>query len=220
MSAQDWLNRRSHGAGIVELQLGKGPSNGLNAEFLLDFSAEIQSLAEDSAIQIILISSPFHSFCNGAEVSENSAEFADGVQSAIDALLSCGKPTIAVINGDILDAGLCLALACDSRIGVTKTGYGLPYVHTRRSPTAAEQKILHQKLDPNVARRLLLTGQTIGPVAARNYGIIDLVAEDQEDLWMFALREAKTFAAVPADHFAAVKKLLNNPLEATSQNTG
>lgn len=212
MSAQDWLNRRSHGAGIVELQLGKGPANTLNAAFLQDMAQEIQSLAADDDANVLLLSSPFHSFCMGAEEAQNDPAFSTAMTHCVDALLACGKPTIAVINGDVFDAGLCLVLACDSRIGITKSGYGLPYVHTGRSLTDAEQQLLHHRLDPNVARRLLLTGQTIGPVAARNYGIIDIVAEDHEDLWMFALREAKAFGALSASRYNIIKQQLNTTL--------
>lgn len=205
MTAQEWLNRRDHGAGIVELQLGKGPSNALSAPFLHDLAAQISTLEADDAAQVILIGSPFHDFITGTGADQNTQEFKDALDQTLIALFSCKTPTIAVVNGDIQGPGLSLIMTCDTRIGVTKSGYSFNGVETALELSAAETVLVKNTLDPFVVRRMFLTGQTIGPVAARNYGILDIVAEDQEDLWMYALREAKALCAISPENYAHTK---------------
>ncbi|MQQ07151.1 enoyl-CoA hydratase/isomerase family protein [Epibacterium sp. SM1979] len=202
---QDWLNRREHGAGIVELQLGNGPSNALSPGLLQDFAQQIAELDASEAVEVILIGSPFKAFSVGTDSSQNSDAFKTALDTALITLFSCQTPTIAVVNGDIHGPGLSLILTCDDRIGVTKSGYSYDGVHSGLEMSAVETVLVNQMLDQNVLRRLALTGQTIGPVAARNYGIIDIVAEDQEDLWMYALREAKAYAALAPDRFSKTK---------------
>ncbi len=205
MTAQEWLNRREHGAGIVELQLGSGPSNALSAPFLDDFVSQITALDQDETVDVILLGSPFHDFSTGTGAEQNTTEFMQALDQALIELFACKTPTLAVVNGDIHGPGLSLILACDTRIGVAKSGYSFNGVETALQLSAAESVLVQQTLDPHVVRRMFLTGQTIGPVAARNYGIIDIVAEDQEDLWMYALREAKALCAISPENYARAK---------------
>lgn len=208
MTTQEWLNRREHGAGIVELQLGHGPSNALTAPFLDGIAQSIRDLDTSAETKVIMISSPFTAFSTGTDGRPDVETFNQALDNALISLFSCKTPTLAVINGDIHGPGLSLALTCDTRVGVTKSGYSFKAIETGLGLSAAETVLLTSMLDPNVARRLLLTSQTIGPVAARNYGMIDIVAEDQEDLWMYALREAKALSALSPEAYARIKSTL------------
>ncbi|MBT8154432.1 enoyl-CoA hydratase/isomerase family protein [Epibacterium ulvae] len=205
MTAQEWLNRREHGAGIVELQLGNGPSNALSAPFLDALAAQVTALDQEEAVEVILLGSPFHDFSTGTGAEQNTADFMQALDHALIAIFACKTPIMAVVNGDIHGPGLSLILACDTRIGVAKSGYSFNGVETALELSAAEIVLIKNTLESHVVRRMFLTGQTIGPVAARNYGIIDIVAEDQEDLWMYALREAKALCAISPENYARTK---------------
>lgn len=205
---QDWLNHRHHGAGIVELQMGKGPSNALTASFLEDLTAQVRTLDASEEAKVILLSSPFKAFSTGTGSDQNTDDFKRALDEALITIFTCKTPIIAVVNGDVHGPGISLVLTCDTRVGVTKSGYSFKAVESGLDLSPAEVILITELLDPNVVRRLLLTAQTIGPVAARNYGIIDIVAEDQEDLWMYALREAKAHSELAGDTYVRTKETI------------
>jgi|GEM_PF-3035079 len=210
MGAQTWLNRRDHGTGITELQLGKGPDNGLTTEFLKSFEDEIISLGAEDAVNAIILSSPFAAFCSGTASDQNPdcAEFQAQLTSTFQTLASCGKPTIAAVNGNAHGAGLLFVVCCDIGIGRSRTTYRFDGV---TGGTMLPQQIidmLKYRLGYTVCRRILPTGQELGPIAARNYGLLDILAEDQEDLWLYSLREAKARVHFDASRYASLKEQL------------
>ena len=65
MEHQQWLNRRAHGDGVVELELGHAPQNVLSVEFLMDFQHEISAMEADPDVSSIVLTSPFKDFSTG-----------------------------------------------------------------------------------------------------------------------------------------------------------
>ena len=55
---------------------------------------------------------------------------------------------------------------------------------------------------------MMLTGQPIGPIAARNFGFIDIIADDLEDLAGYSLSEARKLAELPSMAYASIKQQL------------
>lgn len=45
-------------------------------------------------------------------------------------------------------------------------------------------------------------------IAARNFNLVDIIADDAEDLMGYALKEARTLAELPAGAFASIKRQL------------
>ncbi|MGR3759442.1 enoyl-CoA hydratase/isomerase family protein [Roseobacteraceae bacterium NS-SX3] len=215
MAAENWLNRRSHGDGIIELQLGRGPVNALSAEFLMDFKSEIEDLGRDGDVRAIILSSPFKVFSAGVDLKEAqdfTVEQQHGIVRGLNegflALYSCPKPTVAAVNGAAIAGGLFFVLGCDARVAFSKATFGLAEVRVGADFPAGPLEIARATLDSNSQRRLMLSGRPIGPVAARHAGIVDIIAEDMEDLMGFALREARTLGELPPKTYASVKRQL------------
>jgi len=215
MISREWLNRRDHGDGVVELQLGRAPVNALSSEFLLDFAAEIESLGQDSNVGAIVLSSPFKAFCAGLDLKEaqnfnveQQQATVRGLNKAFMALYTCPKPTVVAVNGAVIAGGLFFVLASDLRVSASKASFGLAEVRVGVDFPVVPLEIARATLDSNTQRRLMLTGQPIGAVAARNANIIDIIIEDVTEVLSRAVKEAKTLAELPPKTFASVKQQL------------
>jgi enoyl-CoA hydratase len=88
-------------------------------------------------------------------------------------------PVIARIDGYALGAGLELACACDLRVASERSFFGMPEVRIG-IPSVVEAALLPKLIGQGRARRLLLTGETIGAAEALNWGLVDMVVPHQD----------------------------------------
>jgi enoyl-CoA hydratase/carnithine racemase len=127
---------------------------------------------------------------------------------AFHGVYSCALPVVAAINGHAIAGGLVLALCCDWRIaaevpfltGLTEVRVGVPF------PVGA-MEVVRQELRPEIARRLVLSGQNITARSGLEAGLFDEMVEN-EALLARALASAHEFAALPRAAFAASKRQL------------
>ncbi len=215
MAEEDTLSICEHGDGIVELQLGRGPVNALSAEFLMEFGTLITQLGADDAVRAIIISSPFKVFSAGLDLKEaqdfdlhQQHAIVRGLNEGFLALYACPKPVVACVGGAAIAGGLFFVLASDRRVAMTKSAFGLAEVRVGADFPVGPLEIAKATLDADTLRRLMLTGQPIGPIAARNFGFIDIVAEDREDLMGYSLAEARKLAELPSIAYASIKQQL------------
>jgi len=114
--------------------------------------------------------------------------------AALDAVEAYPYPTLAALNGHAIGGGLELALACDLRIAAGTIALGMPpaklglvYSHT------GIRKFIDTIGAPRT-RELFLVGRRIDARTAREWGLVNAIAEDgriAED----ALELAKEIAA-------------------------
>jgi enoyl-CoA hydratase/carnithine racemase len=121
-------------------------------------------------------------FSAGADIAElgdiyrdaaATRDFGDAMQNGLKALMELDRPTIAVIRGVAIGAGLGLALACDLRfcaadahLAITPAKLGLIYGH-------AETRRLVELVGPSRAKDLLFTARRIETDEALAIGLID-----------------------------------------------
>jgi len=87
-------------------------------------------------------------------------------------------PIIAAINGHAIGAGFCVALACDQRIAGVDSKIGLTFSRLGLHPGMGATHFLPQVTNPDVASRLLLTGEIVSAHEALKLGIVGGIAED------------------------------------------
>ena len=215
MKESESLSTRDLGDGIVELQLGRAPVNALSAEFLMEFADLVTRLGNDDAVRAIILTSPFKVFSAGLDLKEAQGFDIDqqhtivrGLNEGFLALYACPKPVVASVSGAAIAGGLFFVLASDRRVSMTKSSFGLAEVRVGADFPVGPLEIAKATLDSDTLRRLMLTGQPIGSIAARNFGFIDVIAEDQEDLTAFSLSEARKLAELPSIAYASVKQQL------------
>jgi enoyl-CoA hydratase/carnithine racemase len=215
MAEHDNLSTRDLGDGIVELQLGRGPVNALSADFLMAFADLITELGQDEDVRAIILTSPFKVFSAGLDLKEAQGfdlaqqhAIVRGLNEGFLALYACPKPVIASVAGAAIAGGLFFVLASDRRVAMTKSSFGLAEVRVGADFPIGPLEIAKATLDADSQRRLMLTGQPIGCIAARNFGFVDIIAEDLEDLQAYSLAEARKLAELPSIAYAAIKQQL------------
>lgn len=107
-----------------------------------------------------------------------------------------GCPSIAVVRGHALGAGLQLALACDFRVFAESAKAGLPETRYGMLPDMGATVWLPRLVGDSRARELILLGTVVDADEARRIGLCDRVVPDQ-DLDAAAAQLATRIAAQP-----------------------
>eukprot|EP00962_Isochrysis_galbana_P007868 scaffold2133_cov135-Isochrysis_galbana.AAC.3 len=89
-------------------------------------------------------------------------------------------PVIAAINGPAVGAGLCLALACDVRVASPAAKMGVTFVGLGLHPGMGCTHFLPQTVGPQVAARMMLTGEMVGGAQALREGLVAALEDDPE----------------------------------------
>jgi enoyl-CoA hydratase len=157
--------------------------NSLDRALMADIIEAANGLAADPQLRLVVLTGAGErAFVGGADISEIAAldresarDFITLVHRCCDAFRRLPVPVIARIDGYALGAGLELACACDLRVASGRALFGMPEVRIG-IPSVVEAALLPKLIGHGRARRLLLTGETIGAAEALAWGLVDFVA--------------------------------------------
>lgn len=133
-----------------------------------------KELDADASVRVVLLTGVGEHFCSGADITALTDHHKSGeVVEAEEAIASCRKPVIAVIQGYCLGGGLLLAVACDLRIASTDSRYGLPPAKLGIVyPEAATRRFV-SLVGPASTKDLIYTGDRIEAARALHIGLVD-----------------------------------------------
>ena len=157
--------------------------NSLNRALMAEIIEAAGGLAADPQLRLVVLTGAGErAFVGGADIGEIAAldresarDFITLVHRCCDVFRSLPVPVIARIDGYALGAGLELAGACDLRVASGRALFGMPEVQIG-IPSVVEAALLPKLIGYGRARRLLLTGETIGAAEALAWGLVDVVA--------------------------------------------
>ncbi|HWD03026.1 MAG TPA: enoyl-CoA hydratase-related protein [Amycolatopsis sp.] len=140
----------------------------------------VSEVEADPALKVLVLTGAGKHFSAGADISEfrdlrctaeGAATYDKAVDGAVSALASMRKPSIAMIKGNCIGGGCQLSVACDfrfaakdARFGITPAKLGIVY-HFEST------RLLVSLVGPANARYLLLSGELIDAVRAREIGL-------------------------------------------------
>lgn len=161
--------------------------NALNAETLEEIAYGLQQLEVDSSVGCIVFTGAGEkSFAAGADIKQLSKKTAmdalnnSSMKEVYDAIESCAKPTIAMVNGFALGGGCELAMACDIRIVSSNAKIGLPELNLSIIPGAGGTQRLARIVGKGKALEMILTGKIISAEEALQCGLVSEVVEINE----------------------------------------
>jgi enoyl-CoA hydratase/carnithine racemase len=102
-------------------------------------------------------------------------------------------PTIAALNGAAIGAGLCIALACDTRIAARDAKLGLNFTRLGIHPGMGATWNLPRIVGPAHAAELLFTGRILDGAEAERIGLVNR-AVDVEAVLPEAMEMARAMA--------------------------
>lgn len=202
MQNEHILVEASDGVAVITLNRPK-VLNALNAALLSELDAALQSLGEDAAIRVVIVTGAGEkAFAAGADIEELAAVsqsegqvLAERGQRIFSRLENLRKPVIAAINGFALGGGCELALAATIRIASETARLGQPEVKLGLIPGYGGTQRLPRLVGKGAAFKMLLTGEMIGAAEALRIGLVEEVVP-LADLMPRAHAIAKTIAGM------------------------
>jgi enoyl-CoA hydratase len=192
--------------GIVQISVNRPDKfNALSSAVVGELRDAFGRLASDPEIRAAIVTGAGgKSFVAGADIAElaqltpvEAREYAIRGQETFRLLETCGKPTVAAINGFALGGGLELAMACSVRFASENAKLGQPEVKLGLIPGYGGTQRLPRLVGRGRALQLLLTGDMIDPAEALRIGLINAVVPQDELLKYSEFWLAKVLANAP-----------------------
>ncbi len=148
-----------------------------------------------------------------AATRDESCAFMRAFYARYLSVLDLEVPTVAVVEGAAIGAGLCLALACDLLVVEDSAKLALNFVQLGLHPGMGATYLVPFRTNPQTAARLLLTGERFDGRGAQAFGLTSHVAPEGEALTR-GLELARALAAQAPLPVRALKRALGPDREA------
>jgi enoyl-CoA hydratase/carnithine racemase len=209
------VERRPDGVALIRLDRPK--ANALSGAVLGQIGRAIKELHDDPPGAVVLWGGR-RIFAAGADIVElgegGPAEVGANFTTALGALASFPRATIAAINGYALGGGLELALACDFRVCATDSKLGLPEVLLGVIPGGGGTQRLPRLIGTSRAKDLVMTGRHVKADECLAIGLVNRVVAG-DDVLNEALAWAGQFARGALVAHGLAKSAIDQGLEGT-----
>jgi 2-(1,2-epoxy-1,2-dihydrophenyl)acetyl-CoA isomerase len=177
---------------------------------------------EDHAIRVVVIAANGRHFCSGADVAgiarsssgdakratDGMRKIMNGAQRLVAAVLDCGKPVIAVVNGAAAGIGAHLALAADLVVAAEDSSFVEVFVRRGLVVDGGGAYLLPRRMGMQKAKELAFFGDKLPAAEALALGLVNRVVPAAE-LDTAADEFARRLAAGPTTAISLTKRLLN-----------
>ncbi|HEX8606562.1 MAG TPA: enoyl-CoA hydratase-related protein [Pseudoduganella sp.] len=175
--------------GVVSLTLND-PARGnvLSRALCGQLTAAVRAANDDSAARLILIRAHGRAFCAGADLQDLKAAAGGdtaAVQAVYDAFMAVADsplPTVALVQGPAVGAGMNLALACDVRFVTGDARFDTRFLQIGLHPGGGHAWMLQRAVGWQQAARLLLLGQVADAAEALRLGLAAARIDDEAGL--------------------------------------
>ncbi len=215
---------RQNAVGFITLNRPE-KHNALNRALWNDLGSAIEKAEQDEAARVILVSGKGKSFCSGLELGtdpESRSHFTATPSAAqkvhfyktlkdtmriYTRLERLTKPTIAVIHGNCIGAGLELVLCCDFRLCSADAKFSLPEAKLAIIADMGGLVRLPKVVGPGHAREIAFRGHRFDADRALAIHLVNDVYPDKEILEQKALEIAEEIAENPPLAVQGVKEV-------------
>ena len=184
MTLEDPLVLRSDRAdGLTTLTLNRpGQFNSLSKEMLTAIKTELDAIAADESVRVVVIAGAGKAFCAGHDLKEMRANHDKGFMQAL--FRQCGElmltltrmpqPVIARVHGIATAAGCQLVSMCDLAVAADVARFAVSGINVGlfcSTPAVG----LARNLGRKAALEMLLTGDFIDAMEAKSKGLVNRV---------------------------------------------
>ncbi len=174
---------------VVYLSLNRPRAfNRVNLSMAQEIHHACQYLREEQGLRVVVLSGNGAHFSSGGDVPSMARSLKGGytprqwleLHRPASSLAALPFPLVAAINGDALDHGLELALACDLRIAAQGTRLGLSQLRRGVLPWDGGTQCLPRLVGRARALDMLLTGRVLEAQEALTFGLVNMVVAPEE----------------------------------------
>jgi len=175
--------------GITEVLIDRSAQrNAFNEKMWMQLAEIMESCSADTGTKVVIITGAGNSFASGADITQlkdltdtdKRHNYLCCVERAIESIVHCPQPVIAMINGWAIGAGCELAIACDIRICAEEAKFSVP--------AAKLGIVLHHSLIQRIvnlvgmatAKELLFVGEPVSAERAYAIGLVNKVTPASE----------------------------------------
>jgi 3-hydroxyacyl-CoA dehydrogenase len=164
---------------IAVVTVNSPPVNALSAAVRRGIYEAIKSAGADPEVQAIVLTCAGRTFIAGADITEfGKPPQSPSLGEVISEIENCPKPVVAAIHGTALGGGLEVALGAHFRVATKDAKLGLPEVKLGLLPGAGGTQRLPRAVGPELAVRMIVTGDPIGATEALKNGLIEDIVDD------------------------------------------
>lgn len=177
---------------LVRLEIGDGVGrivldspanrNALSRALRSQLRQALRIAIDDPAVRVLVLTHTGPVFCAGMDLKETAVEQpgAEGVRELPELLQLVArspKPVIAALNGPARAGGIGLAAAADLVVAAQAATFAFSEVRIGLIPAVISIPVL-DRMNPVMARELLLTGEVFDAATALRAGLLNAVAGD------------------------------------------
>lgn len=213
--------------GVYRVELNRPASrNAMNWQFWNELGKVFNALATDGDCRAVVLSGRGKSFSAGLDLTDpevqpppaedvgrkglNIINHVTVMQDAITAVENCLKPTIVVVHGACVGAGVDLITACDIRLCTSDASFCIKEVAVGLAADVGTLARLPKVVgNDSVVRELALTARNFNADEAKSLGLVSRVLPSPEEALQDAVRVAGQIAAHSPVAVVGTKKNLN-----------
>lgn len=177
--------------GVLTLTLNRPTQrNALDLPMLRALRQALEGAHSQAEVRCVVLRSSGTVFCAGADLKEwaeaeeqgrlQTYGWTEAAHQVMVQLQALPKPTLAVIQGSAVGAGLDLALCCDLRVAGRAARLRAGYTRMAYSPDAGASWHLPRLIGQEQARRFLFLDEAWDGERAHRIGLVGQLCEDHE----------------------------------------
>src|SRR6266478_1919216 len=163
---------------VAIVTVNNPPVNALSAAVRGGILECIKAAIADPEVKAIVLTCAGRTFIAGADITEfGKPPKPPGFPEVLAEIENSPKPIVAAIHGTALGGGLETALACHFRVATKDAKLGLPEVKLGLLPGAGGTQRLPRAVGPELAVKMIVSGDPISAAEAQKNGLIEEIVE-------------------------------------------
>jgi len=187
-AAYDTIRIRDEGK-VIRFVLNRPElRNAFNSRMIEDLRAALGEVEKDRSFRVLVLTGEGKAFCAGADLNWMREVIRYSFEQNLDESLAIADflyrlyllpiPTIARVNGPAIGGGTGFLSACDIAIASERAVFGLSEVKIGLVPAAISPYVL-RRIGESRAREYFLTGERFDAARAREIGLVNRVAAEE-----------------------------------------
>jgi 3-hydroxyacyl-CoA dehydrogenase len=164
---------------VALVTIDSPPVNALSQAVREGLKRGVEAAEANGAVKAMVIICDGRTFIAGADIAEFGKPPARPLlPEVLDRIENASKPVIAALHGTALGGGFEVALTAHYRIAVPSAKCGLPEIKLGLIPGAGGTQRLPRLIGVEKALDVILSGTPFGAREARDWGVVDELAEE------------------------------------------